>query len=429
MDSKAYEYLISDILETTSHVSDELPLQFTYPEIPVNDASFKAVSLFLEQLLSDSSLIPPPILSARDSFFFPLIFREIHSNFQRLFAADAHTPPISSSGRRNGMELLLFLCHAVTPKRITIFNENDALSFAMTCFLIEACMHAGWCNNAFENRAKRAAHIYFSLLKKALHSISDNAFSSILGYMQSAWLCAQKTEGIQDRRGEWEQADLVHRYTWEIESGEQALRFYCTQYKTIHPPVNIILPQNPVDIPHPLHAVSAEGRSGMRIFSGNEPIQPKTLLERTPIIRPGFKGERLDYLCETASGLQVRWRVAIQIYNATIYRIDLLRVENEAIILSEAALRLENSAPLNKMAENTYHGCSGRDTMVIVLIKNPLGLVYSGQEDTVSLFTAKEIALGKSRTIEMITAWALGKGLTAIDRTHLLGIFDTPEKK
>jgi len=428
MDSNAYKYLIRDIIETVPHVSDTLPIQLTKPDITVNNTAFRAVSFFLTQLVQDSSLTLPSILNQDDKLFFSILFRTIHKVFANLFDT-TNSSPVLSSDKRNGTELMTFLCHAVTPKRITIYNENDALSYAMSCFIIESCMHVGWCPNAFENRAKRAAHLYFSLLKKSMYAATDAELSTILGYLVSAWLCSQKTEGIQDQRLEWEHSDLVHRYVWEIESEEREKRTHVTLYKTISPPVCIVMPQCRHMIPHPFYTLLCEGRSGLTIFSEEEQIKPIALIDRTPIERPRFMGERLDYTCSTKNGKKLTWTVVLQIVNKTIYRIDVIQPETEDIVLSHVEFRLENKTPLEQISENVFKGKNSVSTIIIEWMKNPFHLIYTGREEGISLFRSEGRTLYHNKPIEIITAWSVGKEMQPIDKTNLLGIFDIPVRK
>ncbi|GAF84396.1 unnamed protein product, partial [marine sediment metagenome] len=347
MDSKAYKYLITNILQNSSKLSDSLPIQFKSYDIALSNENFKAVAYFLSQLIPESEnhdsekLVSPSILNESDSNFLSILFHTAHQKFAQVLGSNQRIDKLSF--KRNGTELLTFLCHSVSPKWIPIFSEIDALSFAMSCFLLEACMNVGWCPNAFENRAKRAAHIYFSHLKKSLYNANDAERSTILGYLQSTWLCAQKTEGIQDRTLEWENNNLIHQYSWEIAAEDTANRINCTMYRFIHPSFFLIIPKYRNRIPHPFRDLTHEGEIGFTLFSDGKPITPIELIDSTPIDRPKFKGVKLTYNCRTSTENHINWIVAIQIFKSTVYRIDVIKPLNETCIISNAELRLENN--------------------------------------------------------------------------------------
>lgn len=431
MDSNAYTYLINNCIESVPHVAGDLPARFVRRYNAVNTDVLKAVAYFLLQFVPESSesrdpedtLPRPSILNDTTDHFFPVLFKTVHRTIAHVLAQDNEASG-SSSFKRNGSELLTFLCHAVTQKRITIFRENDALSLAMCCFLIEACMHVGWCPNAFENRAKRAAHLYFSLCRKSLYTASDTELSTIVGYLQSAWICAQKTEGIEEHRLEWEHSDLTHRYIWEIKEEKRTIREHFTLYKTIHPPLCIVMPQYRHSIPHPFRCISTEGHLGVSIFHGEEPVQPVELTDSVSINRSKFRGERLTYACAAASGLSITWTVAIQIFNLTVYRIDVLKSATQDCMLSPVELRLENNTPLAEISANVFYGKGTMNTIALEFVKNPFNLTYNTQHNDITLFRGKGAMLPKNKPVEMITAWAVGKEVSSIDRTNLYGIFE-----
>lgn len=431
MDSNAYKYLIADIIRNTPKLTAPLPVQFNAYDIALSNDNFKAVAYFLTQLVpefennSSEKPVCPSILNESDKNFFAVLFRTVHQKLAQELGPDKGTDALLF--KRNGTELLTFLSHAVTRKWIPIFSGIDALSFAMSCFLLEACMNIGWCPNAFENRAKRAAHLYFSLLKKSLHNANDAECSTILGYLQSAWLCAQKTEGIQDRTLEWENKNLIHHYSWEIAAKDTVNKINCTMFRFFHPSVFLIIPKYPNCIPHPFRNLTYEGKAGLTLFFDGKPITSIEQIDSTFIDRPKFKGVRLTYTCITATAQQIKWIVAIQIFESTVYRIDVIQPLNETCTVSDAELRLENSIPLSKISNNEYTG-KERNNIVIEFVKNPFSLDYSGQEESwISLFQGKKRVISTKASIEMITAWSYGKHVTSIDRTNLLGIFDLAE--
>ena len=141
MDSKAYKYLIADIIGNTKGLSDTLPVQFTSRNIALNNDAFKAVVYFLTKCILDQNddkaedLPLPEILSASDANFFTLLFRSAH---QRI--ADELSGKKESSDtaiKHNGTELLKFLCQAASPKWIPVFSDEDILSLLIGILFFE----------------------------------------------------------------------------------------------------------------------------------------------------------------------------------------------------------------------------------------------------------------------------------------------------
>lgn len=430
MDSKAYKYLISGIIENSEKLSDSLPIQFTSRNIAINDESYKAVSYFLKECIRESDndqsddLSLPGILKASDDNFFSILFRIAHQKFAEVLSENREST--TPTFKYNGAELLKILCHASSPKWVPIFPDEDIISLAMSCFFIEACMNSGWCPNAFEDRAKRAAHIYFSNLKKSLYRATDTELSTIVGYLQSAWLCAQKTEGIQDRMPEWENRNRTFHYSWDIPINDAKIKCNFTMYRFPHNSILFIVPECNNLLPHPFTKLINENKTGLKIFSEGKPIIPTELVENTPIERQKIKGERFVYNCEISPTLQIQWLVVIQVFENTIYRIDVIRPETGACIVTDSELRIENSIPLSKVSENKYQG-KGYKNIVVEFLKNPFSLDYSGQEEAdISFFTGQKKLLSSEESFEMITAWSTDMDSISIDRTRLLGIFDIP---
>lgn len=430
MDSKAYKYLIAKIIEGSEKLSSSLPVQFTSRNITLNEDTLKAVSYFLKDCILESGsdqsgdLPPPGILKASDDNFFSILFRFAHQKLAEVLSEGGEST--SPTFKYNGTELLKLLCHASSPKWFTVFSSEDVSGFALSCFLIEAFINIGWCPNAFEGRAKRAAHIYFSNLKKSLYKVTDAELSTILGYLQSAWLCAQKTEGIQDRAAEWENKDRTFHYSWDISINDTNIKSDFTMYRYPHNAILFIVPKCNNRLPHPFTNLVNENKTGLKLFSEGKQIIPTELVENTPIERRKIKGERFIYNCMISPSLQIQWLVAIQVFENTIYRIDVIRPKTGTCIVTDSELRIENSIQLLKISENKYEG-KGYTNAVIELLKNPFSLDYSGQEeDDISLFKGRKKTPTAEVSVEMITAWSFGKDINSIDKTNLLGIFNLP---
>lgn len=428
MDSKAYKYLIADIIGNAKRLSDSLPVQFYSSNIGLSDDAFKAVAYFLTRCIpgpdvDEAGGFPlPEILTASDDNFFTILFRLAHQRVaEELIGKNEISDP---AFKYNGTELLKFLCNAASPKWVPVFSDEDVLSLAMSCFLIEACMNLGWCPNGFEDRAKRAAHIYFSNLKKSLYRASDTGLSTIVGYLHSAWLCAQKTEGIQDKVPEWENRDSMFQYSWELPVNDTRFKSSLAMYKFPGNSMVFIIPKYHNRIPHPFTRLVNEHKTGLTLYCEDKPVIPAELVEQTPIDRPKIRGGKFIYTCDISASRQIKWLVAIQVFNNTIYRIDVIRPKTGKCLISNPELRIENSIPLSKASTDAYQG-KGHINTVVEFLKNPFSFDYYGQEGKdISLFKGQKLTLSSETPVEMITAWSTGKNVNSIDRTHLLGIFD-----
>jgi hypothetical protein len=425
MDSKAYKYLAAKIIDDYPNLSGCLPVEFYSKDIRVSDQTLKAVNFFVSRLIldpenssSDRLAIPAALGSDTTQNFLSELFCVIHLELIKELQ-ETHSGG-SQLFKRNGAELLTLLCNGVSAKWLPIFNKNDALSYAMCCFLIEACMNIGWCPNVFEHKAKRAAHLYFSHLRKSLFNAGDSEISTILGYLQSARICAQKTEGIRDKIPEWETNDLINTYSFEIE-GNSPVQY--TLFRLLKAQVCITVPKY-IDKPsHPFGLLFNEGKPGLTLLVNNKEVFPERLLEENFINRQNINGIQLVYSCAASKEDTIIWSVIIQIFKATIYRIDVIQPKEQSFA-AEAELRLENPNSLSETKNNEYYG-KGSINSAVTIPENPFRLNYHSQEQTdISLFRGNQITLSPEKPIESIVAWTMNEKTAVIDKTNLLGIFD-----
>jgi hypothetical protein len=424
MDSKAYKYLAAKIIEDYPNLSGCLPVEFCSKDIHVSDQTFEAVNFFISRLILDAEN------SSADKLALPLTLGDTNQNFlSELFCAihleltkelqETHSGG-SQLFKRNATELLTLLCNSISAKWLPVFKKNDALSYAMCCFLIEACMNVGWCPNTYEHKAKRAAHLYFSYLRKFLFNAGDSEISTILGYLQSAWICAQKTEGIRDKIPEWETDDLINTYSFENE-GHYPVQY--TLFRLFKTQICITVPIHINKPSHPFGLLTNEGKSGLKVLVNNREVYCEELLEKSIINRQDINGIQLVYSCAASKKEKLIWSVIIQVYIRTIYRIDVIQTKEQPLT-AEAELRLENPNPLSGTKKDEYYGKGGINSAVFFL-KNPLQLQYQSQEqDDISLFSGSQTQLSPAKPVESIVAWTMNEEYAAIDKTNLLGIFD-----
>ena len=93
-------------------------------------------------------------------------------------------------------------------------------------------------------------------------------------------------------------------------------------------------------------------------------------------------------------------------------------------IALQTAMHIENEHTLEKIDDGAYFG-KNHENFIIRFIENPLNLELSKQlAGGISVFSSKENHVLPNNSIKITTAWAQGKGIKDINRTHLLGIYD-----
>jgi hypothetical protein len=197
-------------------------------------------------------------------------------------------------------------------------------------------------------------------------------------------------------------------------------------YFLTNPTVFQLIPKYNRSISHPIKQLKFESKVGLRFYSDKKIISPENLIESIPINRTKFKGIKLIYSCSMNNKISVEWCVVIQIFKNTIYRLDVLKPEMEECEILCTELRLENSVTLKKITDTQYFGRS-KENIIVELFDNPCGFTYIGQEESgISLFRGEKTILTPNKSLQIVTAWAEGKDINAIDSTYLLGIFDIP---
>lgn len=423
MDSSAYKHLIGSLQADRSLLSTDLPSVMALQQPTLTHVCKQALAGFLELVLpkdedenaTQPSLPCPHLLSRPESNFFAGLLALAHRELRTHLQPGCEGP---RNYRRNGAELVRFLCHTVDPQWVSPIRDEDVTGLAMCCFLLEACMHMGWCPNAFEGRAKRAAHILFAHTRKSLHHLRDREFSVVLGYLWGAWLYAQKTEGIRDHVLQAERVDLTHRFSWR--HGTTTADYHVFRFR--RPEIFLMISQIAGQMPCAFRFLTNDTAGSLVLHAGDKVVEPIELRETVSITRPRHTGIAATYLCATPSG-QLLWRVALQIHMRTVYRIDVIRPTASTCNITRADLYLENELPLSRVG-NSYLG-KGPDSFALELLQNPFGLSFHDRmSNRLSLFSGPGATLTPEEPLEMISAWASGPGVSSIDRTNLPGIFD-----
>jgi len=136
----------------------------------------------------------PAILGMAGNAFVSL-FLEAHT---ALLAVLDGADPAMHPFRHSGSTLMRLLCFCAQSDLAATGLSTDVAAASMYCFLIEGMIYACWCPNASEGVAKRSAHTCFLALRKSMHKLAADEHAAVLGYLWSAWILSQKTEGIHD---------------------------------------------------------------------------------------------------------------------------------------------------------------------------------------------------------------------------------------
>jgi hypothetical protein len=325
------------------------------------------------------------------------------------------------SDRASFSETFLFIVSAARPRNLLLFNAGDSLGLAMAVFVCEAGMHLDWCPNAMEGAGKRAAHTYFSYLRKSVSLCSPGQLATVAGYIWAAWLLAQKTEGIRDAPTGPEKGIDTCSYTFPCSEGSAK----CDVFHFPGPPGHVCIEHGISIAPRIFRTIGCETRTGLSIYCSGELLTPGDVVEVTPVRRPHSRGIRFTYLCTLSSGVRIRWLTAVQVFRTTIYRSDLFRCENGSCTVSRATLGIESQLTLVPVSSGVWLGC-GAENIAVELSENPCGLSHEGETDRqVSLFTGgTPAAIERTGPLRMTVAWRYGRGVREIERTNLQGFYD-----
>jgi hypothetical protein len=419
MDSSAYRYFIRELQEQPDDGFSFLPLHFTESQVVLDPESFSSLQFFLNSVIcaggtGNAALLPEILAEPRN--FFASLFMQAHKALLDMLTGIA---PQSHPFRYNGAQLAKFLSFCANKDAMAIMAPTDACGRAMFCFLLEGLIHAGWSPDAFEGTVKRAAHSYFASLKKMLHHMQTGQNAAVLGYLWGAWLLAQKTDCI--RYTPLYTFSAVETFEWNIGNKNQS----CLARNFGKPSAICLIPKSPHEIPHPVFRISCRGKPGLSLYANNEPVMPEALLEASEIVRPRIAGNKFLYRCRTDAIPGLQWLVVFLFSENTIYRIDVLKIPLSAEpVTIRAEMRLENEARLEEIKKGYFIG-KGAENSVIRFIQDPLGFRFERHEESgISVFTSGKGVFFGHESIQLVFAWAKGKGITALNEIKLLGIFD-----
>ena len=419
MDSSAYRYFIRELQEQPDHDFSLLPLHFTKSHVVLDPESFISLQLFLNSVIrpngTDNPVLLPELLTAPRNFFARLFIEAHKAVLDVVTGIDPQFHPF----RNNGIHLARFLSFCVINDTTAIISPEDICGRAMFCFLLEGLLFAGWCPDVFNGTAKRAAHSYFISFKKAFHHLKAGQNATALGYIWGAWLLAQKTDAIHDNP--LYAFSAVETFEWNI--GNENQTYLARNFGT--PPVICLMSKSPHEIPHPVFRISCRGKPGLSLYANNEPVMPEALLDASEIVRPRIAGNKFLYRCRTDAIPGLQWTVVFLFSENTVYRIDVLKLPPCAEpVAVRAEIHLENDARLEEVKKGYFTG-KGPENIVIRFIQDPLGFRLGEEgEYGISAFTSGKALFSGSESIQLVCAWARGKGISALTEIKLLGIFD-----
>jgi hypothetical protein len=418
MDSSLYKYFIEELQNAPDNNFSNLPIFFVKSVPYTSKEAFDSCKSFLIDMVSkipENPDILPQLFLKKDNFFSSL-FIHCHKAFIDILSGESAQ---THEFRHDGTQLLKFLVYCGYKGIPESFFVHDASECAMICFIIEALLHCGWCPDSFDGVAKRAAHEYFVCLKKEMHHVDIENTATVLGYLWCAWVFSQKTEGIRDN-GEKTLTETA-LFEWGLGSDR---RQYIVR-KSSKAPLFYIIPKCSNVLPHPFHFLAHDRLLGLTFSIHGETLLLKELTEYSDILRPKISGHKFVYACRIRTSMEIAWTMVFLHFESTVYRIDLLKFSKNIDRISlHAEMRIENENALEKIEDGHFLG-KNKENFIIRFIENPLKLEFSKQlGPEISVFSSKEMQVSPNDSIKITTAWAQGKGIKDINRTHLLGIYD-----
>jgi hypothetical protein len=418
MDSSAYRYFIIELQQQSDDSFSLLPQFFLKFPVTLKPESFSSLQLFINSVFShggpENAELLPDFFSKRCNFFAGLFFKAHKALLDVLTGTD----PQSHQFQDNGADLARFLAFCASSGDSGIISPADTIGMAMFCFLLEGLLYAGWCPDVFKGTAKRAAHSYFVFLKKTIHHLQTGHNAAVLGYMWGAWLLSQKTEDIRDNP--FNTLSDAETFKWNIDGESQC--YYARSFGT--PPVICLIPNSLYEIPHPVFHISYRKKTGLSLFANNQILLPDTLKESSEIVRPRITGNKFVYKCRSEGFFELTWTIVFLFTDRTIYRIDVLKFpECLGPVTVQAEMRLENEVKLEEIKKGCFFG-KGLENSVIRFVQDPLDFRLERQEESgISVFASGKGVFSGKEPIQLVCAWARGKGISTLTEIKLLGIF------
>jgi len=420
MDSKAYFHFLVQIRKEIEVFSPELPHVFATeePDLIENTKMRQNIGLLLQTFIAQpNTFLPESVLpDISDNIFRESLLNSL-KNIHAFLSSPTHESPTPKGEVRHFLHLLL---HSTTPQGSLLFSAPDARLYSLLVFLSEAIMHCGWCPNSLEPQGKRAAHIFFVQLKKSFHRVAATEISTVYCFLLGAWFLAQKTEGIRDHRLDTEQNDISAVYPFSSANQSQHI-FLFYQFR---PRVFYLLKKG--SSAHPFSYIHTNYSSlGLTLYGTEGRLTFTETRDPQDIQRKHMQGRIFFWKSPVGDDRCLFYKQVFITYQNTLYRIDVLKNSSEYDIpLHAVTLTIESSPTLKKSTVNTFTDQNIINT-VVHFIENPFGFDLSSHESTQVTFTSpKAVQIKGKETVQIITGISRGKGITDINRTNLLGIYD-----
>ena len=432
-DSSLYLYFLQDLQTRIDRSQSNLPANLF--DLPIGGVLPDSLSsaLFLMEIAAGQNNSFVNSLFTIDHSDKPLTtaFKNLHRALgEVLHGADAATHLF----RINAKNIAHLIQCSTNQKREWLFARNQTICYAMACCLLEACIYTGWCHSSSEGKLKRAAHGYFMFCKKNIYQLDNrkdaSAFDTIYCYLYAAYWFAQKSEGIAEQMCDGEITSTGSSRVDLIDDTQQSTSAYYAFNSTQLANFQVVAVSKTA-LPTCFRALFYESLCGMFLKSNqNYPISFK-LTNNSLINRKMHKGINLDYEVSFV-GNTVDWRVVYIFYENTTYRIDTIKntsLSSVNDICLDFGVEI-TGVNLQRVDNTNNYRCYGNENTVISFIINQpaihpvLQLHHIDSHAGIAHFVASEIAILPGATIQTIAAFSYGKGITAINQTNLIGIFD-----
>jgi hypothetical protein len=419
MDSTAYKYLIHRLQNKKSDSLAAIPATFVHSKVCLTESLIADCRRFLKMICAGekTARIPrPAILDIQENAFSGLFLLAHHAVLEVMNGSG----PAAHRFRVDGVELCRLLCFCIQGRKAPGILFHDVAAAPMYCFLLEAMLNTGWCDGSMIETTKRSAHAYFLAFRKSLHRLSSDMLGTALGYLWSAWTLAQMTDKIHPSGNKPREPGLAH-FGWNDGTGAYS---YIAR-NAFSPLPFFLLNMGPCEITHPFGRFELDNAVGLRLHVNGERIRPVASPLGTDISRPQVEGKKFVYSCSTPAIPSIVWTVVFLWTDATVYRIDIVRVlKNASPVTIKGTLVLENDTLLRLSGPDCYFG-EDRQNTVVRFIENPLDFHFTEQKpSSLSTFDSSSIVTDSGKPLRLVCAWSSGRGITDVNHIRMLGIYD-----
>lgn len=183
MDSQIYRIISDKISKIYPQRIKELPLLLATPFLNKSENYIKDIKSFIENMSHKF------ILSSNN--ISPIFKQLILNNHTLIFQQRSNI-----DDKSNNIVFVNYLSDNL------LTNNNNLREplwvYSVVIFILESSAHFGLCNNRFEQYIKSAAHLAAEAILKQIYSLKEEDALLIVGYLRSAYILSQTTEGVKD---------------------------------------------------------------------------------------------------------------------------------------------------------------------------------------------------------------------------------------